>query len=210
LLGFNIAIWNKSHIMKDTEISHTPQTGPETDIVRHRNFETFEQAEQLYLSALQRLVNVNGWNALTGAASDQYQLLNLSARPKTAFAEEGDFVRVKLADAKPDDDDEVLRIDRVITKLLGHNRSVSLVTKAVRIKRFPDSIQYVTGSNTTYTFVLQLDNNIVSAGIYVKDESAEQDNSGLYDKLTHALKELFAWTPPFKTQWHALIEALLK
>src|SRR4051812_30455271 len=102
--------------MKHTEIPHTPQAGPETDIIRTRHFEIFEQAEQLYLSALQRLMNVNGWNVLTGADSDQYQLLNLSARAKAHSAEEGDFIRVKPAEAMAaEHDDEGLRTKRVIT-----------------------------------------------------------------------------------------------
>jgi hypothetical protein len=195
-------------MMEDLTAQHGKQPTPEMDIVKTRTFDSHEQAEQLYLSALQRLLNVNGWNALTGSDSDQYQLLSSLATPKEGNAQEGDFIKIKAGDAG-NGETEVLRVERVITKLLDHNRSVSLLTRPVRITRLSDRIEYVVGHKTDYTFVVQLQEVVVSSGIYVKDESPVEDQ-GIYNKITHSLKALFAWTPLYKTKWHALMEGILK
>jgi hypothetical protein len=184
------------------------QPNPDYDIIKTRTFASSQQAEQLYLSALQRLLNVNGWNALAGADTDQYQLLSSLGTPKEGSALEGDFIKAK-AENDSNVEGEVLRIERIITKLLDHNRSITLMTKPVHIKRLPDRLEYVVAHSTTYTFIVQLQETVVTSGIYVKDESPKEEE-GIYNQISNSVKALFAWTPLFKTKWHALMEGLIK
>jgi hypothetical protein len=135
--------------------------------------------------------------------------LNPSANLKPGSAEEGDYIRIKLSN-ESNEDDEVLHVERIITKLLGNHRSVTMMTRPVRLKTIAGRVEHIVGRDTTYTFVVQLNEAMVTSGLYVKDESSSGGAEGLYDKISHALKELFAWTEPFKTNWHKLMESIIK
>ena len=74
-----------------------------------------------------------------------------------------------------------------------------------------DKVEQTVDSEMTCTFVVQLSEETVTAGIYMKHEEPFADEpKGVYDKIRTYLKEVFGSGGPSKAQWNILIESLLE
>jgi len=155
--------------MRKSASASTEATMEEIEIVRDRSFKSFEEAEPFYLTAMQRLKDVNNWNILMKAPHERFSLLGSDAKPKLGHTEEGDFICIKFEDKNDQNQGEdVLHVERIVTKLLGHKRSIAITTIPVRLIITPNSTERVVYSEVSYTFVVQVDETLLTAGLYMR------------------------------------------
>ncbi len=184
----------------------------QTGIIKHATFKTFEEAEQCYLRAMQRLEDVYSWNQLAELSPERFSLLGSDAKVKYTSMEEKDFICIKFTERNEQSNGEdVLHVERIVTRLLGHKRSISVTTIPVRLIITTNSIERVIYNEVSYTFVVQLDETLVTAALYIRNENPEKKyHSTPYNKVLGSLKALFGSDIPFKKEWSTLLESLLK
>lgn len=174
-----------------------------------RTFASFELAEEHYLTAQQQLLNVSGWNALTDSSAGQYKLLNAKGDIKVGYADEGDLIVIaNFVNQKAGD--KFLLIERKISKIHQHSRSLALMTRQVELKKQGNVITYSADNSNTYTLLIQLTDKTVTVGIVEKHlELTDRLDEGFYEKVIHKLKSVFI-PDDNDNHWDKLIRALLK
>lgn len=182
-------------------------------IEKMRSFETFEEAEPFYFNAMQWLLDVNGWTALTGAAGGTYHLFTAQGLPKLTTVEEYDFIRhTRLNQKGQAEGEQWYRVERIVTKMHGHTRSIALLIRPTTVSKQGIAITYSFATEEHHTLLLQLNHRDVIAGIYTQGK--ERDNkdtpsgTGVYSKIRHALRDVFARTST-KNEWEIFIESMM-
>ncbi|HLP51001.1 MAG TPA: hypothetical protein VK154_08980 [Chitinophagales bacterium] len=183
-------------------------------IEKRRSFKTFEEAEPFYFNAMQWLLDVNGWTALTGASGGTYHLFTALGLPKLTSVEEYDFIRYSRLNLRGEPEGEQwYRVERIITKMHGHDRSIALLLRPTNVTRRGTAITYSFVTEEHHTLILQLNHTEVIAGMYTKDTERAQTNissgTGVYSKIRHALRDVFAWTSK-KNEWDVFITSIIQ
>jgi hypothetical protein len=170
------------------------------------------QAEEVYLRAMQRLLNVNRWNAFNSSDSGKYQLMTIQGGSKLQNAAEGDFILYKTG-SNGNVTEEWFRIERIITKLHVHDRSCSIILRPVQVSGSAEQTTYSFSTDATVTISVQLSNQEVSVGAFAKTSETRKpvatDNGGVYSMIKGALAKVFSFGGPARTRWTALAEGLL-
>ncbi len=202
-------------LQKDGGTAPTPQKGIQMDTTTTKKFTTKEEAERLFLNAEKRMLDINKWNEINGAKTDQYQLTDPRGNPKFGLAAEQDYIRFKLPLAPSSDigkGEDWVRIEKIVSKIHKDKRSVAMIVRpAANPTAVFNSPAHFYGNETTNTFMVQWKDREVTAGVFGRNEepNLEEQNS-FYNKVRNLMVGTLAWLGIAKTQWATLIKGWLK
>lgn len=191
-------------------------SGVEKNFQRRHQSESLEDAEDLFVEAKERLLDVNSWHRLAGKGKARFQLVDGHCHPLKRHAHRGDFIRIELPgpaspvgggydwvhieavvyETDPDSDHECMAIRVRPSQAPEHHHS--------------KGADHFFGNEATSTFVIERDHSLVTAGIYGRNEKPNTSESSLLGWLRHGFVALTAFVGGASVQWDALVKGFIE
>jgi len=191
------------------------KTGRQTDFTHEQKYDTREKAHRAFLAAAGRLLSVNNWHVYAGAGSAIFTLCNNEGRQVDMMAEEGLFFSIDLPAPGPDAGDglEWVMIERMASEG-GDDRAEEYVLMTVRPvpdpRRADAEVAHFYKDVSTSTFIVRRDGLLLSAGAHGRNETPNNKEVDLHDKIRNTTIALMARVGLSRPQWQKLVTGLLQ
>ncbi|UKT64227.1 hypothetical protein [Pedobacter mucosus] len=184
--------------------------GSQMDAVETRKYTTKQEADQMYLAATKRLLNINGWTQYAGMSS--FQLIDSTGLKADRFAQNGDFIRIDIPGPGPRAGCgyDWVRIE-ALDEIIEGEEKICFLT--VRPSPHPlsqnDETAHFLKSDATSTFLIRQHGNVISAEEHGRNELPNSGNINLLDKGRNYLVGMAAKLGLSYPQWKSLVVGLL-
>jgi hypothetical protein len=191
------------------------QTGRATDFAEERSFATIPEAHENFKKAASKLLNVNDWHVYAGPGSSRFCLTNNLGEEVTGFAKEGFLFNIDLPvpGSNAGDGLEWVMIEKI--EAAGDGRSVeeylSMTARPVPNPQQADTeIAHFYKDAATSTFIIKRIGKLVTAAVYGRNETPNNEEVDLHDKIRNTLVALTARIGLAGPQWKKLARGLLE
>jgi hypothetical protein len=190
------------------------EIGEKTDFTAEKKFENLEAAHGGFLQSTGRMLSVNNWHKYSGAGSAKFQLCNNQGEGTEVMAEEGFLISIDMPVPGPDAGDglEWVIIERLVSEGGAHTaeeyvlmtvRPIADPTKAeAEIAHFYKDV-------ATSTFVIRRNGLMVTAGAFGRNETPNNTDVDLHDKIRNTAIALLARIGLSGGQWQKLVNGLI-
>jgi len=202
--------------MEEAAAQLPPQeTGRQTDFTHEREFEDLKSAHKGFKQVAERLLNINNWHEYTGSGSAKFTLTNNLGDELFGFAAEGFFMSIDMPAAGPDAGDglEWVMIEKIAAD--GSDKTAEeYLTMTVRPVPDPrkagSEIAHFYTDASTSTFIARRDGRVVSAGAHGRNETPNNEDVDLHDKIRNTIIGLMARVGLSGAQWQKLVNGLIE
>jgi hypothetical protein len=191
------------------------QEGEHKDLEAKSETSTVEEAKGLFEQAKSRLLDVNNWEKLCGAASAEFNLTNATGQqvegpPQTGFHFK---INVPGPGSRTGDGFDWVRVE-AIEEGTDVQRDREFIMMRVRPSSNPKTsdtdVAHFFSDKATSTFLVMREKHIVTAAVLGRNEVANTtDNTSLLDKLRNAVVGISAALGMSNPQWKSLVNGLL-
>lgn len=190
------------------------ETGRQTDFTHEQKFESLDAAHRAFQAAAGRLLSVNNWHEYAGAGSAKFNLCNNQGEEVDVMAEEGFFFSINLPAPGSDAGDglEWVMIEKLVSEGSAHTAEEYLLmtVRPVADPRKTDTeVAHFYKDVSTSTFMVRRDGFVVSAGAHGRNETPNNENVDLYDKVRNTAIALMARVGLSGPQWQKLVNGLI-
>jgi hypothetical protein len=190
------------------------QTGRQTDFTHAQKFDDLETAHRNFRAAAGRLLSVNNWENYAGSGSATFRLCNNQGVEMEVMAEEGLFISIDLPAPGSDAGSglEWVMIEKLVS---GGGAHTSEEYVLMTVRPVPDprkaeiEIAHFYSAVSTNTFIIRRDGLTLSAGAHGRNESPNNDEVDLHDKMRNTAIALMARVGLSGPQWQKLVNALI-
>jgi hypothetical protein len=200
-----------------TALDHIPaqETGRQTDFTHEHKFDSRAAAHQAFLAAAGRMLSVNNWHEYSGAGSAKFTLCNNQGEEVEVMAEEGFFFSIDLPGPGPDAGDglEWVMIEKLVSEGDAHTAEeyVLMTVRPVANPRKPTAgIAHFYKDVSTSTFIVRRDGLMLSAGAHGRNETPNNEDVDLHDKVRNMAIALMARIGLSGTQWQKLVNGVIE
>jgi len=190
------------------------ETGRQTDFTHEQKFDNVEAAHRGFHSAAGRLLSVNNWHEYAGTGSAKFTLCNNQGDEVEVMAEEGFFFSIDLPGPGPDAGGglEWVMIEQLTSEGNAHSAEeyVLMTVRPVADPRKPAAeIAHFYTDFSTSTFVVRRNGLSVSAGAHGRNETPNNTDVDLHDKIRNTAVALLARVGLSGGQWQKLVNGLI-
>ena len=191
------------------------ETGRQTDFTHEQKFVTLAEAHAAFVAAAGRLLSVNNWHEYSGTGSAKFTLCNNQGEKIEVMAEEGFFFSIDLPGPGPDAGDglEWVIIEKLVSEGGSHSAEeyVLLTARPVPDPRKPATeIAHFYTDDSTNTFIVRRDGLVLSAGAHGRNETPNNEEVDLHDKVRNTMIGLLARVGMSGTQWQKLVNGVIE
>ncbi len=196
------------------ELVPRQETGRQTDFTHEHRFEILQEAHRAFQTAAGRLLSVNNWHVYAGAGSAKFTLCNNQGKEVEVMAEEGFFFSIDLPGPGPDAGDglEWVMIENLVSEGSAHTAEEYVL---MTVRPVPDprksgaEIAHFYKDISTSTFIVRRDGLMLSAGAHGRNETPNNEDVDLHDKIRNTAIALMARVGLSGTQWQKLVNGLI-
>ena len=190
------------------------ETGRATDFTSEREFDTRQAAHKCFKQAAARLLTVNEWQQYAGPGSSEFCLTNNEGKEVDGFAKEGFLFNIGLPipGSNAGDGLEWVMIERIeaIEDPKAGEEFISMTVRPVPDPHKTDTqIAHFYKDITTNTFIVKRVGNKVIAGAHGRNETPNNEDVDLHDKVRNTIVALTARMGLAGPQWKMLVSGLL-
>ena len=190
------------------------QTGRGTDFRAERQLNSRTEAHGAFQAAAAKLLTVNQWHNYAGAGSAKFVLTDNQGGPASGTALEGFMISIDLPGPGPDAGDGLdwVIIERLesIDDASEEEEFVSMVVRPVPGPNERDGrIAHFYKEVSTSTFIARRVGNTVSAEVHGRNETPNNADVDLYDKIRNTAVALSARIGLASPQWQKLADGLI-
>ena len=190
------------------------ETGRATDFTADQEFDTQQAAHKGFQHAAVRLLTVNKWHEYAGPGSSKFCLTNNEGQEADEFAKEGFLINIDLPvpGSNAGDGLEWVMIERIEAKEdpKAEEEFVSMTVRPVPDPhRTAKEIAHFYKDITTNTFIVKRVGNKVTAGAHGRNETPNNEDVDLHDKVRNTIVALTARIGMAGPQWKMLVNGLL-
>lgn len=200
-----------------TALEQLPQqkTGRQTDFTHDKKYDTLESAHSGFQAAARRMLSVNNWHNYTGAGSAKFTLCNNQGEEVEVMAEESFFISIDLPGPGPDAGGGVewVMVEKLTSEGDAHTAEeyVLMTLRPVADPRKAAAeIAHFYTDESTNTFIVRRDGMVVSAGAHGRNESPNNEEVDLHDKIRNTAIALMARVGISGGQWQKLVNGLIE
>lgn len=174
---------------------------------------TDQQAKQLFLTARQRLLNVNEWDRLLGTGLAEFELTNSDGLPKEGIVAKGDYIKIDLIGPGPKGGKgyDWVKVEEVYAHSSPEQEWIAF---RVRPARSPQStgqgVAHFYSSDATSTFIVDRSGHVLRALIYDRNIRANESAPSVRDVIRDNAVAAAGKTVLSKIQWTLLVRALIR
>jgi hypothetical protein len=190
------------------------ETGRQTDFTHEQKFTTLKDAHHAFQAAAGRLLSVNNWHEYSGAGSAKFMLCNNQGEEVEVMAEEGFFFSIELPAPGSDAGGglEWVMIERLISEggMQTAEEYVLMTVRPVADPRKPAAeVAHFFEEASTSTFIVRRDGLMLSAGVHGRNETPNNSDVDLHDKIRNTAIALLARIGFSGPQWQKLVNGLI-
>jgi hypothetical protein len=198
-----------------TEQLPPQQTGRQTDFIHEKKFDNLEAAHKAFQLAAGRMLSVNNWHVYAGAGSAKFSLCNNEGDEVEVMAEEGLFVSIDMPAPGPDAGDglEWVIIEKLVSEGSAHTAEEYVL---MTVRPVPDprkanaEVAHFYKEVSTNTFIVRRDGLMLSAGAHGRNETPNNEQVDLHDKIRNTAIALMARVGLSGPQWKKLVEGVIE
>jgi hypothetical protein len=180
------------------------------DIVAHDT----DEADELFVLAKDRLLNLNNWKETSASASATFQLTDKQGNELSRPAHTGDYIRIKIPAPGTDAGDGY---DWVHIEAIEYDdypdEEMETIAMRVRPASAPvnsnDATAHFFTAEATSTFVIERRGRHLIAHYYGRNEKANTE-SKLLDNARNVAISVGAWLGGSDLQWESLLQGWLQ
>lgn len=190
------------------------ETGRQTNFTHEQTFDDLASARAAFKQAAERMLSINNWHEYAGAGSAKFTLTNNLGDELFGFAAEGFYISIDLPGPGPDAGDglEWVMIEKVTADGSSETAEehLTMTVRPVPDPRKADrEIAHFYTEESTSTFIVRRDGRTVSAGAHGRNETPNNQDVGLYDKVRNTAIGLMARVGLSGGQWQKLVNGLI-
>lgn len=208
----------KEERMETIDITNAipPQlTGNSTNDSQSIILPSTDEARLLFEKAMNRLLSVNNWKDLSGAASASFQLVSSNGHPQDRMAAPGDYIRINVPGPGSIEGDgfDWVRVEDIREQIYVPDNSFSFIMRvrpAARPGQPTQRISHFFRRYATSSFMVELKGREVKAGVYGRNETPNTGVRFLWDKIRNLITAIGAMMGYSHFQWKKLVNGILK
>lgn len=189
-------------------------TGEATTTSETKELVHEEAAITFFKTAVDRLLEVNQWAALSGGMSSEFQLTDLSGKPVAGRAETGMYIRIDIPGPGTNAGKgfDWVKIEQKEHVMLNEHQEVYFI----RARPAEHPIQKSAGiahflrKEASSSFVLVRNGSEITATVYGRNEVPNTQTTDIGDKIRNAIIGATGAIGISKLQWKALVKGLLE
>jgi len=207
-------LYMKTKTLNEKEKKTVPpqHKGEETGAAEQVEAADKETAVSIYNRARQRLMRVNRWGAVGGAAG--FRLTDSKGKPVSGFPRNGNLIRIDLPGPGPKKGKgyDWVKIEKIRDEK-SKTRDEEFFSIRVRAiappgeESGPNAHFYT--KDTTNSFMVRRVGNMVYASVKGRNEIINRQPAGLFDRIRNTLVGLFASKGGSHLQWKSFLKGLL-
>lgn len=190
-------------------------TGRQTDFSYDKKFDTLAAAHEAFRTAAGRLLSINNWHYYAGKGSAIFTLCNNQGEPVGIMAEAGLLISIDLPSpaANVGEGLEWVMIEELHAE--GDQQSAEEYV-LMTVRPIPDprkndpAIAHFYKEVSTSTFLVRRDGLELRAGAYGRNETPNNEDVDLHDKVRNTAIALMARIGLSGPQWQKLAEGLVE
>jgi len=197
------------------DIIESQKTGSATDFVESRDYRTIKEAHESFKKAARRLLLINEWDQYAGIGSAVFSLTNNQGQEADGYAHEGALFNINLPVPGSDAGDglEWVTIERLEALEDEHaiEEYVAMLVRPIPDPRKADAeIAHFYKDVATSAFVVKRTGKTVSAAVHGRNETPNNADVGLHDKIRNTIVALSARIGLAGPQWKKLVNGFLE
>jgi len=197
------------------DIIESQKTGSATDFVESRDYRTIKEAHESFKKAARRLLLINEWDQYAGIGSAVFSLTNNQGQEADGYAHEGALFNINLPVPGSDAGDglEWVMIERLEALEDEHaiEEYVAMLVRPIPDPRKADAeIAHFYKDVATSAFVVKRTGKTVSAAVHGRNETPNNADVGLHDKIRNTIVALSARIGLAGPQWKKLVNGFLE
>ncbi|RYZ46743.1 MAG: hypothetical protein EOO14_24275 [Chitinophagaceae bacterium] len=188
-------------------------TGTVIDTVESIELPDLPTAQAFFKTVKQRLLTVNNWHDVAGAASAAFQLVDEKGEEVARPVEKGDFFKIDIPGPGPSAGDgyDWVNVEEVSEVKDGETESVGIrVRPTLSPLNNSKDVAHFYSPESTSSFTVTREGTRITAGIYDRNTKPNQTPETLVDKIRDLAVGAGAVTAFSKMQWTNLAKGLLK
>ena len=200
-----------------TALEQLPQqhTGRQTDFIHEKRYDKLESAHRTFQAAYGRMLSVNNWHEYAGVGSAKFTLCNNQGEEVEVVAEEGFFISIDVPGPGPDAGGGVewVLVEKLSSEGGAHTAEEYLLMTlrpAADPRKSTAEIAHFYTDESTNTIIVRRDGVVVSAGAHGRNESPNNEDVDLHDKLRNTAIALMARVGLSGGQWQKLVDGLIE
>ena len=185
------------------------KAGTQTNTESSVELTTEREAKQFFQTVKKRLLNVNDWHDLTGAATADFQLTDEKGNPVNREAREGDHFKIDIpgpGSVAGNGSDwvqiEIIEEDEDYIGIRVHP-----VTDPTNERK---DVAHFFNDTSTSSFVVKRENKKITAGVYGRNEKPNTDTETVVDAIRNISIAAGAISGFSKLQWKSLVDGFVK
>lgn len=191
------------------------ETGRQTDFTHEKKYDTLEAAHAAFQAAAGRMLSVNNWHTYSGDGPAKFTLCNNQGEEVAVMAEEGFFISIDLPGPGPDAGSglEWVLVEKLAAEGRVHTAEeyvLMTVRPAPDPRKAATEIAHFYNELSTSTFIVRRDGMVVSAGAHGRNETPNNDEVDLHDKIRNTAIALMARIGLSGGQWQKLVNGLIE
>jgi hypothetical protein len=190
------------------------ETGRQTDFTHEKKYDELAAAHQAFQAAAGRMLSVTNWHEYAGAGSANFTLCNNQGAEVEVMAEEGFFISIDLPGPGPDAGEglEWVMIEKLVSEGGAHSAEeyvLMTVRPAADPRKAAAEIAHFYKEASTSTFIVRRDGMLLSAGAHGRNETPNNADVDLHDKIRNTAIALMARVGLSGGQWQKLVNGLI-
>lgn len=197
----------------EEEIVPDQQLGAQKDIIHKVEAVDVNDAQRLFLTARNRLVDVNHWNEYS--ALGRFQLFDSEGNEVFRTAEIGDYFRISIAAPGPvaGDGYDWVRIEAIAdhSDVEGYEEYMAMRVRPAGnpLNEKKEDTAHFFSEESTSSFLVKREGTSVTASVFGRNEVPNTSASSVIDKVRNQVVAATAIAGLSNIQWRALVTGLL-
>lgn len=198
------------------ELIPEQEKGGKTDNEHKIEFRSHEKAKEFFITAKQRLQDVNHWHDMAGSLTAGFQLIDDKGNEVLRPAQTGDYFKIKIPAPGPAGGDGY---DWVRVELMDDTSGFSEEQEAFGLRVRPaeppgnnggEEVAHFFKDDATSSFIVERKGNTIKAAVHGRNEVPNTDAEKPLDKARNAIVGVGAILGLSNPQWKNLVKGILK
>ncbi|MGC4039022.1 MAG: hypothetical protein QM764_23895 [Chitinophagaceae bacterium] len=187
--------------------------GKQTEVVDTRIMVDEDAAIKLFITAKEKLLQVNQWHLLCGFLSPAFQLSDSSGNIAEKFPDVGDYIRINIPGpgTKAGRGYDWVKIERLTHIHIDNHQELFFMQ--VRPASYPkandEAIAHFFKNTATSSFMIVRELSQITAAIYGRNEVANTETENEIDNIRNAVIANSGAIGLSTMQWKSLVSALV-
>jgi hypothetical protein len=197
----------------ENDIVPENQSGVATNTESSVELPSIDEAKSFYEKAKQRLLDVNDWHKIAGAATADFQLTDKNGQDVNRLVQKDDHFKIDIPGPGPVTGDgfDWVQVEAIEEKNSDEEQSFTIkVRPATNPNNEREDVAHFFSEEATSCFTVKRKYTTITAGVYGRNEKPNTNTETTIDKARNTAIATGAISGFAKLQWKSLVKGLVK